>query len=83
MVQRSFFVLKSVSSDLSGLYVEEHGIIANRFYESDTGDIFSYGSDTKWFNSTEPIWITAEREGKKSGAYMWVGEYSSQNFFLH
>ena len=57
-----------------GLYEEDHGIINNKFYDPNYDEKFKYGRETKWFNATEPIWVTAEREGKKSGAYMWTGQ---------
>ena len=57
-----------------GLYEEDHGIINNKFYDPTYDDEYSFDTDTKWYNSTEPIWVTAERDGKKSGSYMWVGE---------
>lgn len=66
-----------------GLYEEDHGIINNKFYDHSYNETFQYGTDTKWFNATEPIWIAAEREGKKSGAYMWTGETSKLIFFFN
>ena len=62
------------SSVSSGLYTEDHGIVDNTFYEPNTNEVFLLGFDPKWYNSTEAIYVTAEREGKKSGTYMWGSE---------
>lgn len=56
------------------MYEEDHGVIANRFYDSVFNQNYSYSTESEWYNNTEPIWITAEKEGKASGAYMWVGK---------
>lgn len=58
----------------AGLYEEDHGIIANKFRDSQLNDTYDFSRETKWYNSTEPLWITAERESIKSGSYMWVGK---------
>jgi len=58
----------------AGLYEENHGIIANSFYDAEFDDRYSFSTDSKWYNNTEPIWIAAEKDGKHSGAYMWVGK---------
>jgi len=51
------------------------------------GETYSFDTDTKWYNETEPIWITAERAGKSAGAYMWIGKFykvlESTNQFPH
>lgn len=68
----------------TGLYVENHGIIANSFYDYELEQRFSYGppeggpNDERWWGG-EPIWITAEKEGKTSATFFWPGSEASIN----
>lgn len=59
----------------TGLYPEHHGIIENNIY--DFGTIFSLGKREEVQNSRwwlgEPIWVTAEKQGQKAGAYFFPG----------
>ena len=59
------------------MYEEDHGIISNKFYDSKWDDKYKFSRDSKWYNNTEPIWIAVESDGKKAGAYMWVGKGTS------
>lgn len=64
-------------SIVTGLYVENHGIIANSFYDYELEANFSYGpqdspNDERWWGG-EPIWITAERQEKTSATFFWPG----------
>lgn len=59
----------------TGLYPDHHGIIANDFYDSTTGDSFSLSdakqkNDAKYYGG-EPIWNTAKRQGLKTAAFYW------------
>ena len=46
----------------TGLYPENHGIIANRFYDRKLKKSFNMSvTDTDFWNSSEPIWMTAEK----------------------
>lgn len=70
-------------SIVTGLYVENHGIIANSFYDDRLGAYFSYGpqnspNDERWWGG-EPIWITAENQGLTSATYFWPGSEASIN----
>lgn len=61
----------------TGLYAENHGIIANSFYDSKLDASFSYGpvdppNDERWWGG-EPIWITAEKQGKTAATFFWPG----------
>ena len=67
----------------TGLYAENHGIIANSFYDYELEARFSYGpvgtpNDERWWGG-EPIWITAEKEGKTATTFFWPGSESSIN----
>src|SRR5687767_1113591 len=59
----------------TGLYAERHGVVGNEFYDPVLG---LYGNEAhdeadqgRWFGG-EPIWVTAERQGVRSGAFFWV-----------
>jgi predicted AlkP superfamily pyrophosphatase or phosphodiesterase len=60
----------------TGLYPEHHGIVANNILDAALG---KFGmSDTNavrnvaWWGG-EPIWITAEKQGRRAGAFFWPG----------
>ncbi len=70
-------------SIVTGLHVENHGIIANSFYDYELESRFSYGptggpNDERWWGG-EPIWITAEKEGKTAATFFWPGSEASIN----
>ena len=53
-------------SMVTGCTVENHGIIADNFYDPDLKEHFSSTKtsnqmDSKWWNFTEPIWTSAAR----------------------
>lgn len=62
---------------VTGLTPDEHGIIANTFYDQKSGLTFSLGNkQTKqnpMFWGGEPIWNTAAKEGVKCGVVYWPG----------
>ena len=59
----------------TGLYPENHGIIENNIY--DFGTVFGLGKREEVQNSRwwfgEPIWVTAEKQGKRAGAFFFPG----------
>ncbi|TVQ67299.1 MAG: alkaline phosphatase family protein [Balneolaceae bacterium] len=65
----------------TGLHVENHGIIANSFYDYELEARFSYGpqgtpNDERWWGG-EPIWATAEKQGKTAVTFFWPGSEAS------
>lgn len=53
---------------VTGVYPETHGIVGNSFRDPLYNETFSYHSlddnvNPKWWNNSEPIWITAEKAG--------------------
>lgn len=65
----------------TGAYVENHGIVANKFYDPLYGEFFlKHNTELKWWNDTEPFWSMAVREGLKTGVYHWPG---SESLFPH
>jgi len=71
-------------SQVTGLLVENHGIISNSFPDDSLGGRFSYGppdgspNDERWWGG-EPIWITTELQGKTSATMFWPGSEASIN----
>lgn len=62
---------------VTGLYPEHHGIIANTFVDAAIDGKFTISDtavthDPRWWGG-EPLWITVERQGKRSASYFWVG----------
>ena len=59
----------------TGLYPENHGIIENNIF--DFGTVFSLGKREEVQNSRwwlgEPIWVTAEKQGQRAGAFFFPG----------
>jgi predicted AlkP superfamily pyrophosphatase or phosphodiesterase len=68
---------------VTGLYVENHGIITNNFYDYDLEARFSYGpqgtpNDERWWGG-EPIWNTAEKQGLTAATFFWPGSDATIN----
>ncbi|KAG9464940.1 hypothetical protein GDO78_019161, partial [Eleutherodactylus coqui] len=62
---------------LSGRYIENHGVIHNMYFNVSTWQKESYlrtqGISSWWDNGTLPIWITAQRQGLKTGSLFFPG----------
>ena len=62
----------------TGLYPAQHGIITNVMYDTLWKETFRIGAGSpstrqgKWFEG-EPVWVTAEKQGKKSATFFWPG----------
>ena len=61
---------------LTGLYSENHGIVANRFWDPVYEEMFIFGFDCsnfdpKFYNNSEPIWLTLQKQGGRSASYFW------------
>jgi predicted AlkP superfamily pyrophosphatase or phosphodiesterase len=54
----------------TGVHPDRHGIVANRFLDSERG-AFRKEADASWLLS-EPIWVTAERQGVTAAVSHWV-----------
>ena len=69
-------------SQVTGLYPEHHGLIANRMYDTTTQEWFRIGTgstsvaESRWYQG-EPIWVTAELQGKIAATYFWPGSEAS------
>ena len=65
-------------SYLTGLYPESHGIVSNKFWDPVYQEKYIYDydcsdSDPKFYNASEPIWLTLQKQGGRSGVYFWPG----------
>lgn len=62
---------------VTGLYPAHHGVVNNRFSDPADGARFLYTDSmhvrqSRWWGG-EPIWVTAEKQGMRAGAFFWVG----------
>ncbi|KAL8568013.1 hypothetical protein ACOMHN_029188 [Nucella lapillus] len=58
----------------TGLYEESHGIVSNSMYDPVHNATFvKHSLESFWWDGGEPIWVTAERQNKRSGVYFWPG----------
>ncbi|XP_029451928.1 ectonucleotide pyrophosphatase/phosphodiesterase family member 5 [Rhinatrema bivittatum] len=64
-------------SMVTGLYAENHGVVANEMYDPVLNKTFSMDKmdiyQPEFWEEASPIWITNQYEGHKSGAAMWPG----------
>jgi predicted AlkP superfamily pyrophosphatase or phosphodiesterase len=71
-------------SIVTGLYPENHGIVANSFYDPELKKTYhmsdtSAVEDGSWYGG-EPLWVTAEKNHIKTATYFWPGsEAAVQN----
>ncbi len=72
MPSKTFVNLYSLAT---GLHPKNHGIISNYIYDRKIGREMNRGSDIndpRWWGG-EPIWVTAEKQGVKTGTNTWLG----------
>lgn len=59
---------------VTGLYPESHGIIANEMFDPVFRATFdSSNNESRWWNGGEPVWVTNQKQGHKSGTCFWPG----------
>ena len=56
----------------TGTYPDVHGIVGNRFWDSERAEEYDYSAEASWLEA-EPIWIAAERQGIPAAVFFWVG----------
>ncbi|MCO6510573.1 MAG: alkaline phosphatase family protein [Aridibacter famidurans] len=61
----------------TGLFPSNHGIVANNMYDPEFDAEFGLGKreevqNPRWWGG-EPIWVTAEKQGERAGAYFFPG----------
>lgn len=61
----------------TGLYPDHNGIVANTIYAPEFNETFSMSKKEEVQNGRwwlgEPIWVTAERQGQRAGAFFFPG----------
>ncbi|MDL2247263.1 ectonucleotide pyrophosphatase/phosphodiesterase [Bacteroides sp. OttesenSCG-928-J23] len=61
----------------TGLVPDHNGLVNNSFWDPETKKYFSITNDEVRYNPHyylgEPIWITAQKQGVKTGVLYWVG----------
>ncbi|XP_039595318.1 ectonucleotide pyrophosphatase/phosphodiesterase family member 7-like [Polypterus senegalus] len=62
---------------LTGKFIENHGVIHNMWFNTTTGEKKPYYAsqfvNDWWDNGSLPIWITAQRQGLKTGSFHFPG----------
>lgn len=61
----------------TGLYPENHGIVANSFYDPIRKSDYTLSNPKKvkdgtWYQG-EPLWVSAEKQGMLAATYFWPG----------
>ena len=65
---------------LAGLYPESHGIVANNMYDPARDATFPMtANESFWWDGGEPVWVTAEKQGKSSGENRWHRSLAKQS----
>ncbi|XP_034363295.1 ectonucleotide pyrophosphatase/phosphodiesterase family member 7 [Arvicanthis niloticus] len=71
---------------VTGKYIENHGVIHNMFFNTTNKVRLPYhatlGIERWWDNGSIPIWITAQRQGLKTGSFFYPGgnvSYQGEN----
>ncbi len=61
---------------ITGLYSDQHKLVANRFYDPQRKEAYLLGSDTtsdgSWYGG-EPLWNSIKKQGLLTASYFWVG----------
>uniref|UniRef100_A0A8I3NSV7 Ectonucleotide pyrophosphatase/phosphodiesterase family member 7 n=3 Tax=Canis lupus familiaris TaxID=9615 RepID=A0A8I3NSV7_CANLF len=62
---------------VTGKYIENHGVVHNMFYNTTSKVKLPYhatlGVQRWWDNGSLPIWITAQKQGLRTGSFFYPG----------
>jgi predicted AlkP superfamily pyrophosphatase or phosphodiesterase len=62
---------------VTGLYPDEHGIVNNTMHDPVLGNFSppnrAANSDGRWWDQAEPIWVTAQNQGRRTASVYWPG----------
>jgi hypothetical protein len=63
---------------VTGRYPSEHGIVSNTFFDPALNRTFDYkeqaaDEDHRFWKGAEPIWVTAAKQGVRTGMVAWPG----------
>ncbi|WP_292118733.1 ectonucleotide pyrophosphatase/phosphodiesterase [Brevundimonas sp.] len=58
---------------VTGLHPDHHGIVGNRFTDAQLGVFTMASKESGFWDQAEPIWVTAEKAGIRTGTMFWPG----------
>ncbi len=62
---------------VTGLYPDQHGIVNNTMHDPVLGSfspsIRAANTDGRWWDQAEPIWVTAQKQGRRTASVYWPG----------
>ncbi len=58
---------------VTGLHPDHHGVVGNRFTDAQLGAFTMASKETGFWDQGEPIWVTAEKAGIRTGTMFWPG----------
>ena len=63
---------------MTGLHVENHGMVGNNMYNEQNDTYFFLSNltthyDPAWWKYAEPLWVAAEKQDKRSYMFYWPG----------
>jgi len=62
---------------VTGLYPDEHGIVNNTMHDPVLGNFSPpnrvANTDGRWWDQAEPIWVTAQKQGRRTASVYWPG----------
>ena len=58
---------------VTGLHPDHHGVVANRFTDARLGVFTMASKESGFWAQGEPIWVTAEKAGVRTGTMFWPG----------
>jgi predicted AlkP superfamily pyrophosphatase or phosphodiesterase len=62
---------------VTGLYPDEHGIVNNSMRDPILGNFSppnrAANTDGRWWDQAEPIWVTAQKQGRRTASVYWPG----------
>jgi predicted AlkP superfamily pyrophosphatase or phosphodiesterase len=68
---------------ITGLYAENHGLVANRFFDPKLNESYQLGiakntRQGKWYGGS-PLWLSVRDQGMLSASFFWVGSDANIN----
>lgn len=58
---------------VTGLHPDHHGVVGNRFADAQLGAFTMASKESGFWDQGEPIWVTAEKAGVRTGTMFWPG----------
>jgi predicted AlkP superfamily pyrophosphatase or phosphodiesterase len=62
---------------VTGLYPDEHGMVNNTMHDPILGNFSppnrAANTDGRWWDQAEPIWVTAQKQGRRTASVYWPG----------